>query len=157
MLRVQQRRHHDHLPDPEARLADADPRLPNRDEVGQRVVRIPVQRPDRRRLGPANEVIVGTQPLPAAEVRPTVERVQAADQLDAALTQKHDGRPVAEQAVSQEDVPGRSTFHSRRSKLTSPCPLPAYWQNPTFTTAPHAKEISAPMRAIGNPSPGFWL
>jgi hypothetical protein len=53
--------------------------------------------------------------------------------------------------------PGRRRSQSRRSKLTSPCPLPAYWQKTRCTTAPHANEISAPSRAIGKPSPGFWL
>jgi len=40
---------------------------------------------------------------------------------------------------------GTSTSHNWRSKLTSPCPLPVYRQNPRFTTAPHAGEIAAPV------------
>ena len=51
-------------------------------------------------------MVVGAQPLPAAEVRPPVGLVQAADQLDAALLEQHDGRPVGDQAVGQEDVAG---------------------------------------------------
>src|SRR5437667_345082 len=43
--------------------------------------------------------------------------------------------------------PGASTSHNRRSKLTSPCPLPAYRQNPRFTMAAHDNEVIAPMRA----------
>ena len=39
----------------------------------------------------------------------------------------------------------------------SPSPLPAYRENPRFTTAPHAKEMTAPRRAIGNPRPDPWL
>src|SRR5581483_10642740 len=72
LLRVEQRRHYHDLSGPEPRLPDPDPRLPNCDEIGQRVLGFPVQRPDRRRLGPADEVVVRTQPLPAAEIHAAV-------------------------------------------------------------------------------------
>jgi hypothetical protein len=47
-----------------------------------------------------DEVVIGPQPLPAAEIYATVERVQAADQFDPTRAEEHDGRPVAEQPAS---------------------------------------------------------
>ena len=46
--------------------------------------------------------------------------------------------------------PGQSASDNRRSRLTSPCSLPACWQKPRSMTALLAKEIGAPRRAIGN-------
>ena len=42
----------------------------------------------------------------AAEIHAAMVRVQAADQLDAALAKERDGRPVAEQPVADNNVPG---------------------------------------------------
>ena len=67
---------------------------------------------------------------------------------------------VAQLAVSRSarrTSPGARRSHIRRSRLTSPCPLPAYRAKPRFTTAPQAREMRAPRRAIGNPWPGPWL
>ncbi|TWT97918.1 hypothetical protein Pla108_20720 [Botrimarina colliarenosi] len=42
--------------------------------------------------------------------------------------------------------------------MTSPVPLPAYGQNPRFSTAPVHNDEITPSRAIGKPAPGFdWL
>jgi hypothetical protein len=46
---------------------------------------------------------------------------------------------------------------SARSRPNSLCPLPAYRQRPSSTTAPQASENTAAIRASGNPRPGFWV
>ena len=86
------------------RLCDPDSRLPDRDRVRQRPVRLPVQRADRRRLGPVDDVVLTAQPTPAAEVCPPVGLVQPADETDTPLLEQVDSRPVGGQAVGQDDV-----------------------------------------------------
>ena len=58
LLGVQQGRHDDDRPGPEPRLLHPEADLADRDRVGQRVVRRPVHRADRRRLVPDDEVVV---------------------------------------------------------------------------------------------------
>ena len=105
LFRVQQRRHHHDRPGPEPRLGDPDPRLPNGDELGQRMVRFPVQRPDRRRLAPLDDVVLSAEPLATAKVGLPVRFVEAADESQAALLEHHQVRPIAQQRIGQEDVP----------------------------------------------------
>jgi hypothetical protein len=51
--------------------------------------------------------------------------------------------------------PRRNTSHNLRSIPSSVWPFPAYRQIPRFTIVPHASEMMAPIRATGNPVPGF--
>ena len=51
--------------------------------------------------------------------------------------------------------PLRNRSQSVRSSPNSLCPLPAYRQMPSPTTAPQASENTAAIRASGNPRPGF--
>ena len=77
-------------------------------DVGQRLVRLPVQRPDRRRLGPADDVVVRAQPPPAAEVGPAVGRVQPADQVDAPLLEQCMSAQLAISRSASRTSPGRA-------------------------------------------------
>src|SRR6516162_11369811 len=85
LLRVQERRHHHERSGPKARLQHPDPRLPNGDELGQRVVLLPVERPDRRRLAPLDDMVLLTEPLATTKVSLAVGFVQAAYEFQATL------------------------------------------------------------------------
>lgn len=53
---IEQGGHDNNDPRSESRLYHANSRLPDREEVGQRAVSLPVERPNRRRFRPANDV-----------------------------------------------------------------------------------------------------
>ena len=106
LLRVQQRRHHHDRLGPEARLQDPEPHLPDRDRVRQRVVRLPVQRADRRRLGPADEWSSWPSRRPR---RKSARRWALFSRLTSSTPRFWSSRMVAQladQAVGQEDVAG---------------------------------------------------
>ena len=70
----------------------------NRHVFWQRFVGWPIDRANRRRLMPADDVIVVTQAFSAAKVRFPVGFVESTDQVDAALLKQHDPRPIGHQA-----------------------------------------------------------
>ena len=101
---VQQGRHHDNGLRSESRLLDAKASFANRHVLRQRVVGSPIHRANRRRLMPADDVIVVAQARSAAKVGFPVGFVESTHQVDAALLKQHDPRPIGQQAIGQQHV-----------------------------------------------------
>src|SRR5207248_7250133 len=112
------------------------PRLSNREGLRQRLVRLPIQRTNRRRLAPADQVILRAQPLATAEVRRAVGLVQPADEVDAALLQEQDIQPVGLQPIGQEDVTGAEQVPQRAEQADLALPLAGVLADPEVQDGP---------------------
>ena len=99
LLRIQQRRHDHEGPGPESTLCDSNERFSNRDVLRQRLVRLPIQRANGRRLQPADDVVVRTQALPTSEVGRSIGFVQAPHIFDPALFKLVNVQPIGHQTI----------------------------------------------------------
>ena len=105
-LGIEQGRDHDDGLRPESRLLDSNASFANRQVLRKRVVRSPIDRANRRRLVPVDDVIVVAQAFSAAKVCFPVGFVESTDQVDAALLEQHHPRPIRHQAISQQHIAG---------------------------------------------------
>jgi hypothetical protein len=104
LVGVQQRRGDDDHLGTKTRLFDSHTRLPNRKELGKRIIRFSIHRTRFRGLGPLDDVIVLSKTLSTSKIGSAL--AQAGYGFDAALLEHHQVRPRTHQAIREQDIAG---------------------------------------------------